>query len=458
VQSCATGQVLKATSANAWGCGTDNTGATGATFSGNNSTQIVLVQQSGSTATEPGISNPPPAGLRADALSATGYAVGVLGTSASPNGNGLVGVNTAATGGAQGVVGISAGSPDGTGIYGTSEAATGMTTGVKGESNSSSGTGVVGEAKSPSGATVGVKGEVLSTSGTGVYGQANAITGSTRGVHGEVQSATGVAGLFNNSAGGLAIQAVGNVNFDGDGLLSGDLGVNGGLTVSANSLFNSNLNVGGTLDVFGTLTGSSIFSNNLSSNTLTVAGTTSFGGAVNLTALLTTVSFVTNGSGTITDNLTIGGNLSKGGGSFKIDHPLDPRQKYLYHSFVESPDMKNVYDGITLLDEQGEAAVQLPDWFEALNSDFRYQLTCIGGFAQVYVAQEVHGNRFRIAGGRAGLKVSWQVTGIRRDAYAQAHRIPVEEAKPAAERGSYLHPEAFPTGERIVAGGAPPQP
>ena len=40
----------------------------------------------------------------------------------------------------------------------------------------------------------------------------------------------------------------------------------------------------------------------------------------------------------------------------------------------------------------------------------------------------------------AGLRVSWQVTGIRQDAYANAHRIPVEEQKPAEEQGLYLHP------------------
>jgi hypothetical protein len=138
------------------------------------------------------------------------------------------------------------------------------------------------------------------------------------------------------------------------------------------------------------------------------------------------------------------GNLSKGGGSFKIDHPLDPANKYLSHSFVESPDMKNVYDGVVRLDANGEAWVTLPDYFEALNRDFRYQLTSIGAPApNLYVAQEVSGNRFKIAGGKPGGRVSWQVTGIRQDAYANANRIPVEEVKPAAEQGYYLHPELY---------------
>src|SRR5262249_61136694 len=45
-------------------------------------------------------------------------------------------------------------------------------------------------------------------------------------------------------------------------------------------------------------------------------------------------------------DVSISGNLSKGGGSFKIDHPLDPENKYLYHSFVESPDMKNIHEHV----------------------------------------------------------------------------------------------------------------
>ncbi len=137
------------------------------------------------------------------------------------------------------------------------------------------------------------------------------------------------------------------------------------------------------------------------------------------------------------------GTLTKGGGAFKIDHPLDPENKYLLHSFVESPDMKNVYDGVAVLDASGEATVDLPNWFEALNSDFRYQLTAIGAPGpNLYIAQEIAGNRFKIAGGAPGKKISWQVTGIRQDAFAQANRIPVEQDKPAAERGLFLHPLA----------------
>jgi hypothetical protein len=135
------------------------------------------------------------------------------------------------------------------------------------------------------------------------------------------------------------------------------------------------------------------------------------------------------------------GTLSKGAGAFKIDHPLAPEDKYLYHSFVESPDMKNVYDGVVATDAAGHATVEMPEWFQALNRDFRYQLTVIGQFAQAMVAEEMAGNRFAIRTDKPHVKVSWQVTGIRQDAFAEKHRIPVEEDKPEDERGTYLHPE-----------------
>jgi hypothetical protein len=148
-------------------------------------------------------------------------------------------------------------------------------------------------------------------------------------------------------------------------------------------------------------------------------------------------------AGYFSGDVYVSGNLSKGGGSFKIDDPLDPANKYLYHSFVESPDMMNIYNGNVMLDANGEAVIELPEWFGTLNRDYRYQLTSIGGFAPLYIAEEIANNQFKIAGGKSGMKVSWQVTGVRQDAWANAHRIPVEIEKPERERGYYLHPELY---------------
>jgi hypothetical protein len=146
-------------------------------------------------------------------------------------------------------------------------------------------------------------------------------------------------------------------------------------------------------------------------------------------------------------NVHVTGTVNEGALGFKIDHPLDPGNKYLCHSGVESPDMMNVYNGNVILDANGEATVQLPNYFEKVNKDFRYQLTCIGGFAPVYIAERIFDNSFKIAGGKAGLEVSWQVTGIRMDPFAQANRIPVEPDKSAEERGKYLHPQVYGLGE-----------
>ncbi len=159
--------------------------------------------------------------------------------------------------------------------------------------------------------------------------------------------------------------------------------------------------------------------------------------------LSSTMAIHSNGSVEIFGNLTVDGTLAKSGGSFKIDDPIAPSTKYLSHSFVESPDMMNIYNGNVTTDAKGYATVQMPEWFEALNGDFRYQLTAMGTFSQAIVAQEIKDGEFRIRTSKPHVKVSWQVTGVRHDAWANAHRIPTEETKPAEEQGQYMHPELF---------------
>jgi hypothetical protein len=146
----------------------------------------------------------------------------------------------------------------------------------------------------------------------------------------------------------------------------------------------------------------------------------------------------------VVGDLKVDGTLTKAGGGFHIDHPLDPQNKYLNHSFVESSDMKNLYDGIAVLDDNGQATVTLPDWFDTLNEDFRYQLTPIGAPApQLHLADEIAKRTLRIAGGSPRQRISWQVTGSRKDPWARTNPLSVEEAKAAVERGHYLHPQLF---------------
>ena len=150
-------------------------------------------------------------------------------------------------------------------------------------------------------------------------------------------------------------------------------------------------------------------------------------------------------AGKFEGNVQVIGNLSASGQkNFKIDHPLDPENKYLVHASIESSEVLNVYSGNATLDDAGEATVQLPGWFETLNKDFRYALTAIGKPGPgLYVAEEVAHNQFKIGGGTPGARVSWQVTGQRNDAYMQKHPLQVEVEKSEAERGFYLHPELY---------------
>jgi hypothetical protein len=149
------------------------------------------------------------------------------------------------------------------------------------------------------------------------------------------------------------------------------------------------------------------------------------------------------GAAAFNGNVLVTGSVSKSGGSFRIDHPLDPEHKYLYHSFVESPDMMNLYNGNIVTDAQGFATVVMPDYFDALNKDFRYQLTVIGTFSQAIVAKKISNGTFTIQTEKPNVEVSWQVTGVRQDAWANAHRIQTEVAKKPEERGLYIHPELF---------------
>ncbi len=145
-------------------------------------------------------------------------------------------------------------------------------------------------------------------------------------------------------------------------------------------------------------------------------------------------------AGDFLGNVRVSGMLIKGGGSFRIDHPLDPKNKYLSHSFVESPDMMNVYNGNITTGPTGEAVVELPSYFDALNRDYRYQLTVIGQFAQAMVMEKISGNRFKIKTDKPRVEVSWQVTGIRKDKFAEEHRIKVESEKSESERGTLQNP------------------
>jgi hypothetical protein len=338
----------------------------------------------------------------------------VQGTATNPM---ILGNNT---GSGAGVQGVSTGG--GFGIIGRSSR-----TGVQGICTGSVGNGVWGSSPSDTG----VFGST--STGRGVYGNATGSGGV--GVFGQSSAGNGVEG---SSPGGTAVYGNGILGVYGQGNQGGS-GVYGNSSTGAGVFGQS----GSSDAVYGTSTnGTGV--HGVGSGFGMVAEGSSYGiaayGSVGIYAAPTSGNTI---AGLFGGNVQINGNLTKSSGSFKIDHPLDPANKYLYHSFVESPDMKNIYDGTATLDEKGEAVVPMPDYFSALNQNFRYQLTAIGAPApNLYVAQKMTDNHFKVAGGKPGMEVSWQVTGIRHDAYARDHRIAVEEDK-GKERGLYLYPAGF---------------
>jgi hypothetical protein len=148
-------------------------------------------------------------------------------------------------------------------------------------------------------------------------------------------------------------------------------------------------------------------------------------------------------AGNFQGDINVTGAITAGAKDFKIDDPVDPANKYLYHASVESSEMMNIYSGNVTTDELGLATVKLPGWFEAENTDFRYQLTTIGRDAHAWIAKKVQNGGFQIATNATNVEVSWQITAVRQDAFAKAHPLVVEREKPVRERGFYQNPELY---------------
>lgn len=338
-------------------------------------------------------------GVTGESLQSSGVlgrseSAGVLGvTFATTPGGGNGGVFGSSTTGADGVVGFVG---DGTGVVGDSVRGDGVV-GISGNAN-----GVVGENYSE-------PGDPMDPRPAGVMGRSQLADG----VSGSSTAGSGVFGLNDGARDG--VWGFNLSNDPGVGVRGSSLA---GTGVIASSLIGDGI-------IAQSVTGNGIESFSSSSDAAAVVGE-------NLQGL----------AGLFLGRVRVTGTLSKGGGGFEIDHPLDPDNKYLSHSFVESPDMLNVYSGMVTTDDAGEATVTLPDYFDALNAECRYQLTVVGEFAQAIVAREVEQNQFAIATDKPRITVSWQVTGTRQDPWAVANRVQVETDKAADERGLYLHPEA----------------
>jgi hypothetical protein len=334
---------------------------------------------------------------------------------------------------------------DGPGVVGRSM----NDSGVVGESPGSPGmlarsinaSGLLGVTFSPDDGSHGVFGSSVA-GGNGVTGFVGSATGtigsSVRGIGVRGTTGTGAAGVFGQTFGdgsGNAGPAVHGTSGDGVGVsgVSGSTDATKGLTFG-NGYGHSSLHF--SAQPGGGVLGVSVLGNGVEGFTFA-----SFRNNPDVAAVRGQSA---NGfAGLFVGRVRVTGFLQKAGGGFTVDHPTDPKNKTLSHSFVESPEMLNVYSGTVTTNRAGVARVRLPAYFEALNRNFRYQLTVIGKFAHAMVSKEIKNNEFVIRTDPGRVKVCWQVTGVRKDAWAEANRIPVEETKPKAERGRYLHPELF---------------
>lgn len=374
--------------------------------------------------------------------------------------------------------GLIAGSSTGAGIFGSSSASDGIYGlssvgyGIHGASSSSLGSGVYGE--NTGGGLAGSFQGNVNISGYTTYGtttrQMIDLYSSTYGIG--VQASTFYQRTAVNS--GFAWYEGGShaddQNDPGGGTSLMTLSASGNLYVDAtggaNAIYGNNSNATGVAGTSGTgdgvngasVSGYGVYGSTTTASSSGVYGENLYSGTVfQYGDGVTGVAHASYGRGLhglAVDNATDAGFFdgavsittdlyASGSKNFKIDHPLDPANKYLLHACIESPDVKNLYDGNITTDGAGEATVVLPSYFETLNRDFRYQLTVIGQFAQAIVASKINGNQFTIKTDKPNVEVSWQVTGVRQDAYMRAHPMVVEQDKPAYERGTYIHPELF---------------
>ncbi|OYT68566.1 MAG: hypothetical protein CFK48_11160 [Armatimonadetes bacterium CP1_7O] len=303
----------------------------------------------------------------------------------------------------------------GVGVYGLTTATSGLTYGVYGQSDSTDGTGVYGLATATSGDTVGVFGASYGTSGTGVVGWAYATSGYTIGVYGRSDSTDGT-GVF-----GIATASGVTSGVYGRSYSTSGYGVFGWASATS----------GVTYGVYGR------------------SNSTSGYGMYGYAAATSGLNYGVLGESASASGYGVyaTGRLAASGAKlFQIDHPLRPETHFLNHFCTEGPEPYNAYSGNVVTDAQGYATVQLPDYFETINRDFRYQLTVIDNsdeFVLVKVVREIQNNQFVIRTSKPYVKVSWEVKAIRHDRWVQEYGYQTEQEKPKEYQGRYLHPELY---------------
>jgi hypothetical protein len=150
-------------------------------------------------------------------------------------------------------------------------------------------------------------------------------------------------------------------------------------------------------------------------------------------------------AGFFVGDVTVQGTLSKTAGSFLIDHPLDPYNQTLRHSFVESPEELCLYRGKVSLDTTGKAVVEMPHYFAELTHEEEATviLTCIG--MDPFMASYEWNHEFKAftAYGQPHGQLSYFVMANRDDPAIRILRRPIEENKPEHQLGTLMCPEAY---------------
>ena len=362
---------------------------------------------------------------------------GVQGVARAVNGRGVFGLATNGSGFCYGVYGTAGSSPNGRGVFGDSVATSGSTVGVFGNARSPAGTGVLGNVTSTTGTTFGVQGRVVSPTGRGVYGEATSTSGLNYGGYFFTNSIVGT-GVF-----GVATALTGSP-IGGDFISGGPTGM--GVQARATDSSGANAGVMGISD--------------------SSAGVGVMGEALATTGAVYGIAGSESSSDVNAFAVFANGDVGASGTKpFRIDHPADPANMYLYHYAAESNEVINFYSGTVQLDASGGAVIELPAYFMLINTAPRYQLTAVGApMPMLHVAEKITTGdstaSFRVAGGAPGGEVSWEVKARRNDPYVQQRGAPVEVPKTGREKGTYQHPEFYgqPQSKRLFALPAAPAP
>lgn len=319
--------------------------------------------------------------------------------------------------------------------------------GIWAETASPDGQGLRARATATTGNSFAAFFDNASTNGIGLYSEATNSSGTTRGVWGHVESPDGFAGYFTG----------------GRNYFEGQVGIGWNLPTP----YMVHIATGGDTEL--ALTGGPAIGGSIPGRTWTlqssnvgVPANDPLCGAFQIVdrsegvcrLLITTTGNTCVNTDTPAGNskLTVVGNISgttidAALKNFRIDHPTDPDNKYLVHASIESSEMLNLYTGNTQTGPDGYAVVTLPAWFEALNTDFRYQLTVVdesdAGWILAKVVSKIRDGQFTIRTSSPNTEVSWQVTGVRQDAWAQKNPMQVEKDKEPQNRGKMLYPEAY---------------